>query len=521
MNKIRGNIFNYYEFELALNDSDMNYYKEINHSDGIKDSCFQLLNKIEIDSSPIETIELTNENFKNYHYKLMSGKFIVIYPDDSTFKYITSDGLCFNCNDIDLIKLISNIPKPLKISFKYSDETTMPLTLVIKILYGKDIKSIDQLVTMFAYNSFNKSKLNCYRALIPIYKKLFDIINNNSYISYINKERDLYLIDYRSYMRSLALNDGLILKNKELELKSYLDELISIDEFHINKPTLLDYLEKNTELPISLYEGISDEDFLNLYKKYCEVNSLQTLSIENYTPRSYSLNGLISNNYPFNYIVQRNNASIIRGTFPDIYFNSLLNILKLKDYIVPGDSDNNLVNYIKTLNPDLEIGLITTTLLVLEAYICKFTSTEDIKNYLYTHKSTLLFDYDIIVFLEFIEDNLLELINAIDTFNSETYKSYDVKLIEHISLSPLHTRLNYISSKVIKSTILAVYKNIEDFNLKNKKKIYITDITTDSIYLVADEDISHIAIDILNRTMVNSIKSALKLDSYICYTDIL
>ncbi|MEG0297490.1 MAG: hypothetical protein RR620_12300 [Clostridium sp.] len=521
MSKIRGNVFNYEDLDIELNNSDIKEYKEINYSDRIKRECLQLLNKIEIDNSPIETFELNSENFKDYHYKLMSGKFLVVCPENSTFKYITNDGLCFNCNDGSLIKLISNIPKPLKISFKYADETTMPLALTIKILYGKDIKNINQLVAMFASNSFNKSELNCYRALIPIYKKLFDIINNHSYLSYINKERDLYLIDYRSYMRSLDLNDGLTLKNKELELKSYSDKLISIDDFDITKPNLLDYLENNTELPISLYEGISDSDFLNLYRTYCEVHSLQNLSLENYLPHSYNLNGLISSNYPFNFIMQRNNSCVIRGTLPDIYFNSLLNILRLKDYIVPGDSDNNLINYIKTLNPDLETGLITTILLVLEAYICKFTSIEDIKNYLYNSKSTLLFNDDIEVFLDFIKENLPELINSIDMFNTETYKGYDVKLIEHMPLSPLNTRLSYISSKVVKSTILAVYKDIEDFNLKNKKKIYISDITPDSIYLIADEDISHIAVDILNRTMINTIKSTLKLDSYTCYTNIL
>lgn len=521
MSKIRGNIFNYDEFEIDLNNSDVKEYKEINHSDRIKESCLQLLNKIEIDNSPIEALELNIDNFKDYHYKLMNGKFLAICPDNSSFKYITSDGLCFNCSDKPLIKLISNIPKPLKLSFKYADETTMPLSLIVKILYGKDIRTIDQLVSMFTSNNFNKSELNCYRALIPIYKKLFDIINNHSYISYINKERDLYLIDYRSYIRSIDMNDGLILKSKEIELKSYLDKLISTDNFCINKTNLLDYLENNTDLPISLYTGICDEDFRELYKTYCEVHSIHNLRLDNYIPHSYDLNGLVSSNYPFNYIIQKNDSKIIKGVFPDIYFNTLLNILRLKDYIVPGDSDNSLVNYIKSLNPELETGLITTILLVLEAYICQFTSPEDIKNYLYTHKSTLLFDDDITVFLDFIKENLPDLIKAIDTFNTETYKGFDVKLIEHIPFSPLNTRLNSITSKVVKSTILAIYRDIEDFNLKNKKKIYITDLTADSIYLVADDDISHIAIDILNRTMINTLKSNVKLDSYICYTDII
>ncbi|MGG7060093.1 hypothetical protein ACQPUY_15705 [Clostridium nigeriense] len=521
MSNFKDNILNSDEFEIELNNSDIEKYKEINYSDEIKRSCLQILNKIEIDNSPIETIDLNINNFKNYHYKLMSGKFLVIYPNKSTIKYITSDGLCFNCSDEKLIKLISDIPKPLKISFKHSDETTMPLILIIKILYGKDIKNIQQLVDMFAYNNFNKSELNCYRALIPIYKKLFDIINKHSYITYINKERDLYLIEYRAYMRSLELDDGSILKSKEFELDSYLNKLISIDNFCINKSNLLYYLENNTDLPISLYEGISNIEFLKLYKTYCEVISLKNLTLDNYIPNSYSLNGTINDTYPFNYFIQKRASFVIKGTFPDIYFNTLLNILRLKHYIISGDSDNHLINYIKTINPDLEYSLITTILLVLEAYICQFTSIEDIKNYLYIHKSTLLFDDEIEVFLSFIKENLSDLVNAIDIFNNETYKSYEVKLIEHIPFSPLNTRLNYLSSKTIKSTMLAIYKDIEDFNFRNKKKIYITDITKDSIYIVVDEDISHIAIDILNRTMINTLKSNLKLDSYTCYTDIL
>ena len=92
---------------------------------------------------------------------------------------------------------------------------------------------------MFACNNFNKSDLNCYRALIPIYKKLFDIINKHSYITYINKERDIYLIEYRSYMKSLELDDGLVLKSKELDLDSYINKLISTDNFCINKSNLL------------------------------------------------------------------------------------------------------------------------------------------------------------------------------------------------------------------------------------------------------------------------------------------
>lgn len=519
MNNFKDNILNSDEFEIELNNSDIEDYKQINHSDEIKRSCLEMLNKIEIDNSPIESIDLNINNFKNYHYKLMKGKFLVIYPNKATIKYITSDGLCFNCTDEKLIKLISNTPKPLKISFKYSDESTMPLILIIKILYGKDVKNIQQLIDMFACNNFNKSDLNCYRALIPIYKKLFDIINKHSYITYINKERDIYLIEYRSYMKSLELDDGLVLKSKELDLDSYINKLISTDNFCINKSNLLDYLENNTNLPISLYEGISNIEFLKLYKTYCEVNSLKNLTLDNYIPNSYSLNGTLNDNYPFNYLIQKRDSCIIKGTFPDLYFNTLLNILRLKHYIVSGDSDNHLINYIKTINPELESSLITTILLVLEAYICQFTSIEDIKNYLYIHKSTLLFDDEIEVFLNFIKENLSDLVSAIDIFNIETYKSYEVKLIEHIPFSPLNTRLNYLSSKTIKSTILAVYKDIEDFNLKNKKKIYITDITKDSIYLVADEDISHIAIDILNRTMINTLKLNLKLNSYTCYTE--
>lgn len=520
MAKIRGNIFNYDDIDVDLKDSDIDDYKETNYSEGIKEDCLKLLNNIEIDNSPIESYELTSDNFKDYHYKLMNGKFLAIYPEGDNFKYITSNGLCFNCSDPKLIKLINTIPKPLKISFKYADETTMPLSLIIKILYGRDIKTIDELVGIFASNQFNKSTLNCYRSLINIYKKLFDIINNHSYITYLNKERDLYIIDYKSYLRSLELNDGTALINKELELESKINELINTKTFDINKSNLLDYIEHHTELPISLYEGIADLEFLELYKTYLEADSLRSLDLQSYIPHTYNYDGLISSKMPINYIIQRDNYKIIKGSFPAIYFNSLLNILRLKDYIVPGASDNYLINYIKSLNSELDVSLITTILLVLEAYICRLTTPDDIRNYLYIHKETILSNEDIDVFLEFIKDNLSDLITAIDTFNTETYKGYDVKLIEHIVFSPLNTRLKYLTSKIIKSTVIEVAKNIEYFNSKNKNKINITDITPDSIYLIAPQDISHIAIDILNRTMINSIKSTLKFDYYTCYTNI-
>ncbi|MGL5086403.1 MAG: hypothetical protein ACRC68_11920, partial [Clostridium sp.] len=183
-----------------------------------------------------------------------------------------------------------------------------------------------------------------------------------------------------------------------------------------------------------------------------------------------------------------------------------------------GTDDVFLKNYINSLNLDLEDQTVECMLFVLQA--CVNTSvTTDINNFLYLQKETVLTLSEIQDYIDILNTYLPTLMNSINNYNSTTYKSHEVKLIEHKHFSPLHTRILEVQRKIIKSAISEVFTTLEDFNSKNKLKLYISDVTNDSIYITSPKDISHIAIDTINRILPKVLESNIKLSQYVTYTD--
>lgn len=517
--KIKGNIFDLdFEFENELSTQIIDEYKQVNYAEHLKEEIKYLLNNLDFNDSSIEYINLTQENFNEYHYKLMGGKFLAVKLIDSGYQYITSSNYCFTCTDKSLIKLIKNAQRPIKISYDYVDTSTMPLKLVVKILYGKETTSILELVNLFSKEKMIDD-IRCYGALAKIYRKLYNSIVDNTYLSYFNLEKDSYYTYYYSNSIIDKYSVQALISTKESQLKA-LVRTLNLSTINLDKLSLLTYIEEHTNYPTSLIADIGNDSFVELNKVNEELKSLKNRFDNKYSVNTYDFSGQISN-IPINYLTASNEMKVIKGSIPNLYLNVALSILRLNKYMIKGNSSNFLENYIVLNCGDISPVLVKGILLVLEAYICGYTETSNIYRYLIEYKDTMISSSDIDVILDFFKNELSDVIAAIDKYNTITYKNYEVKLIEHDVLSPLNTRLLAIQRKIIKSIIREVFSSLENFNSQNNKHMYISDITNESLYILAPEEVSHIAIDTLNRAMLNILKANIKLNEYQCFTDLI
>ncbi|MGL5351807.1 MAG: hypothetical protein ACRDA5_00630, partial [Clostridium sp.] len=400
MMKTKGSVFTLDDdFINNLNNQDVEEYKQINYGEDIKAAALKFINTINIDNAPIEVIDINYDNFTDYHYKLMGGRFLAVKEMEEGYQYITSAGTCFNCIDKRVIQIVKDSNKPTKVSYQYCDEVTMPLALVVKILYGRETNDIEDLVNIFAKDEFNTSELNCYRALTKIYKKLFNLITIQNYSTYFNLEQSVYLALYKANLRSAFNSTDEILNQKRVLYVNQVETLKLPKGFITNKDTLLPFINNNTDSIASLNDSIGNKDYIALYTLSNEIKELEYIKNTSRI-KSYNSTAQIDVETPVNYLVEKD-ITTVKGSIPGLYFNILLSVLKLKDFQLEGNDDVFLINYISLINPDVPTNIINSILLVLGAYTCNKITPTDITKFIYDEKDTVLNPADIETFLHF------------------------------------------------------------------------------------------------------------------------
>ena len=68
-----------------------------------------------------EEVQLNKTNFQDNHYDLMNNRYLIVMYDNlkKEYKYLTSSGKVYITSDINLIGIIHNVPKPVKITCTY------------------------------------------------------------------------------------------------------------------------------------------------------------------------------------------------------------------------------------------------------------------------------------------------------------------------------------------------------------------------------------------------------------------
>lgn len=523
MKKIKSSVFDF-DSDLDILQENIDSLKgnntagtiETNAAYLLKESSSKFLGNITIDNTTIQSIEINYENFTELHYKLLGGRFLAVKPIDEGFQYITSDGLCFTCKDKRVIQIVKDCVKPDKVSYRYCDEVTTPLDLVVKIIFNEDTKDIIDIVKLFAKNDFEMTELNCYRAITKIYRKLYSLITSQNYSTYFNLEKEVYYAIYKANSIINPCNKESLIEVEYKILAEAKSKLNLPSNFVPNSTNLLNYITEHTDSVVSLVKDIGNDKFIELYSIYEGFVELKPSSSTNM--RSYNSRALLDFTVPINYKLV-DDCVTIKGTINGLYYNILLSVLRLKKYQVQGTSDIFLINYINKINPNIPLEVATSILLIIESYICNIRDGHEILNHLKSTKNTILAIDDINYFADFINSEMKDLVDAIDKYNLNKYKAKDFRLITHENLTNLNVKIFELHRKTIKNSISEVFKAIEDFNDKNKNKLYISDVTNDSIYLVAPREISHVAADILNRTLLSVYEKTVKLSEYITNTD--
>lgn len=469
-------------------------------------------------------IRVDKNNFSNYQYSILSQKNIAYIKEDNVYKFITSDYYVYIISDETLIKLILNMPRPRKIVYEISKNEHLTtsiysMQLLANILENFKTHTIDELLNL--YNIVSPDQYSKYHSLIDVFSKYEILIYKKQYNSYINFEQKVYNI-----FSSIEYNiDSDLLKQRKEVCKQNIDKLknklnISNIDINSNSETILSYISSSNSqnvfpsLNTQFIKAIKLEDYFNFVELLNEKRFIDfidtSLMYDTYSQ------GCICSIKP--YITNYTNKTVVIGTYKHLNQSIIAELLKNDKYIELVNNDKNIIEYLLIKN---NIQYSTHLLIMLEwtlmALMNGCNTIDEYINYIFTNYSTLLSSSDIESLLNIVSSSLNELTDSIN--NIFKNKSITDNLILHEKVSPFYHTMLSIRRKLFKKLIINISEYIDDFNSKNKSKLYFIGYDNDSVYIECEEDSLNVAIDTLTRTLIRIYDNYLKRTKAHCYIE--
>lgn len=462
-------------------------------------------------------IELTLQNFAEHHFNLMNNRCIVLLPseNDGEYRYLTPGGNIYFTSVPKLIRTINEVPVPHKVSLDYIyhpyEQKIFNLKLLSKVLFGIEEDNNCDLIKHYIKPTIeikdtSITSLSYY--ILNIFPRLEHLITVNYIWKYVYLENDLDTITRNSNCIDITNEDTFNSKIEDCKEKlSILFTQNNIDlPISSTKEELLKYIALNKDCHNSLNKKslkfLEYEYLYNIIENIDMLNILTSLQ-ENYkfpTVNTYSNDALIDNGIeiPFN---PSDNKILIKGSYTDIYFKILAEILHNNDYIKLCE-DNNLIAALL----GEKISKNTMFLDYLEKFINAtnngFTSKESILKYFEEKYLTILSQKDYET-LELVYNNQLkDLSSEIAEYNDKRYINYNPKAIIHNNkATKLGIAINDKLRSITKSLFNELYLYFYDYNKKNKSKIEVVYMDKENIYVLADPDSFNVAFDTITRIM--------------------
>lgn len=516
-------IKNSFTQKFDFNSLDYNYYADI------PEKFTALIKNIKIISTKFEFIEINKLNFSNYQYNILSNDSIVLKLAGEDVEFITPSGLVFKVCDEDIINLIINNTFTHIICYKdefTKFENVYSLDLLTNIFLNKKSNSIDELLSF--YGCSIEEEYCKYYALLYIYPYIRKFIKKYNLTSYIDLEHKVAKIAYAS-QKSYKLS-----KEKTLNRISYVNNRINEISTEINYSSSSSYnatehlkslVNNNTYKPTfnqRLCNYYNQDKLYELHELYCEhfshiriTKKLPLQLIDSYN----SLGNIDSSIFIKNFL---SDEIFIKGSYRNLFNAIVFDILKDTRYINLYNENNIWSETLKSNNVNFDDKTLILLDLYFKAYISGCKNDDDYINYFLKEEVTILTEEELFEIKTIFLNNFKPLIDRIDTYNTELYKTTKCDLIHH---SSNHTPLYIAALSKQRLIIKTMYSEIDaycsDFNKKNKSKIKIDGISNNSIYLSCDHISQNVAIDTLNRLLVTIFNKFINKVTADCYVEVL
>ena len=458
-------------------------------------------------------IELTYENFHLHHYDIFKYKLIIVLYDDGIYKYITPGGNIYFTNNKKVISIIHSSPQTHKLTYTtiplLSNEYIISFSAIHNVLFNMNNiplnKALEHYLTSICSLDITNDYLALYQ-LLNIFPKIQRLINKFLLWKYFNLENSIYFIlnSTRYYYSIDTTLFNTIKKSLEDKIGVLCQSLNLPVDVLSTKEELLNYIQNN----ISIYPTINLDvlSSLELNDYYELITLLETLnSLTQYIKSGFNINshtniGIIKST-PLYFNIT--NKRMIKATYTDLFFRCLVDISYDKELINLCDSEIPFLdklfiyNDVKKDNP-----FIRSCISVYIQELLKGNSSTSDMIKAFRDRNIIIKNDGIKSLQNIYENELINLKNVIDKFNSLNYSTFNFTVINHnISTSKFYTAINDRIRLITKNLINELNLYCIDFNKKNKEKIYLYNADFDSVYIICDEGAENVALDTITRIM--------------------
>lgn len=463
------------------------------------------------------------------HLVTETGEYYIIYTDKVSFSDIK---FIFNNESIKKVYFDS---KDINSNVFANSIGTVDLKFISKVLFLKDFNSEKE---MFSYFGIPEQKVKTISVkaynFIEIAKKINIYVEKNKVNRYLYLEEDVKRILDESSRSGFPIDEG---KYDEYVGKLY-EDYGSIKNYNLdfsNKTKILEYLNKENKY-LSLYPEILKSEDNELYKKLAIFNSFNLYKKNNHMQRkdkfiyikydTYNVNtlGIKESFAPDCFYYVNEGFNIVEGIYKDIYYKILAELSRDENLILEA-SQGTFLDYIgekvEILKKAEDKNSKIIISMFLNAYANRIYDEMGITNYLYHRWNTYVSNDDVKNMNKLFYEKMPSLMNFFKLFdgNKDEYSRYNSKIF-HPGLN-LHQCILQIENLVYKTSISYIHKAIEDYNEKYKKDaILIGGVFNKKIVLLAMNEHSDIAVDILNRYMAEAYRRYIKRTKYLNATEV-
>ena len=365
-----------------------------------------------------EEVQLNKTNFQDSHYDLMNNRYLIVIYDNlkKEYKYLTSSGKVYITSDINLIGIIHNVPKPVKVTCTYvplhGDEKIFSLSLFTRVLYNMYIEDPAALIKNYLKPTITMNEESEYSILyymFNIYSKLEHLINIHKYFKYMHLEQYVYNVSKKALL-SQELNTEVLSLAKSNYIKelSILLKETSIDISAVkSKNVLLNYVYEHSEL--DLYPTLNRRvlkllDYTNMDNIIKDIECVALIDyIQEYKTypiiNTVSKYGDVADGVPIPFNLSEKKI-LIRGNYQDLFFKILADITYHKEYIEIASKGPLVYELIKDTVSDMQELFACYCEYYIQAISIGCKTDADILNYFKKNLYTLLSSED----LESIKD---------------------------------------------------------------------------------------------------------------------
>ncbi|NBI07608.1 hypothetical protein [Senegalia massiliensis] len=493
-----------------------------------------------ISNIPFKNIDLkeiyinTNEDFILYRHQILNGYYIAIYNDGNNhLRVITENKNAFIINlenvDKDNYSILYKVHKPRKIVLDakpiYKNDFNLvngiyDILLISNIFYKLHINDINDFIKTFM-NNVDSNNINTLIYNLHIIKDKFNtILDKNKMFTMVNKEFELLEVISRCELNGLPCNciefEKFInvMNEKFKENESTFSEVYKAR--YTNLKSLLNGLKQEGHKPVFNEEYLYKTGNTTLYSlsvvrriykenKNRKINSKSDRILPTYNP--YNKIGAIESNFNIDplylpYLTTDKEKYYITSKYENLELRIFANLSNI-DYLIEWSNNNNLIPsmaeklFKEQYNEDKQLYELYTYAL-LKALIKGYNSLNSIRKYFISEVQFLLNEEEIKEYLKKFKEEFKEVIIFIYNFNKTI--SHENR-VSTSSAMPIYKYMKLTSSDIMKDFIIKVYKNIKQYNKRNKYKLSIVYLSQDKIIIESDKESYNLALDILNRNL--------------------